>query len=142
MPRDRLRSEVDGKAGAITLLTDRVDCEFLDAAGPQFKIVANCAAGFDNIDLGACTRHGVLACNTPGVLTETTADAAFALMMAAALSNLRALDRPGELKAPEYLPQNKGTNAPISFACRMSAGLTADAVIVADDDSISDAAPA
>ena len=84
MPRDRLLAEVAGKAGAITLLTDRVDGEFLDAAGPQLKIVANCAAGFDNIDVPACTRHGVLACNTPGVLTETTADAAFALMMAAA----------------------------------------------------------
>jgi len=84
MPRDRLLAEVAGKAGAITLLTDRVDNEFLDAAGPQLTVVANCAAGFDNIDVQACTRHGVLACNTPGVLTETTADAAFALMMAAA----------------------------------------------------------
>lgn len=84
MPRDRLLAEVAGKAGAITLLTDRVDEQFLDAAGPQFTVVANCAAGYDNIDLEVCTRHGVLACNTPGVLTETTADAAFALMMAAA----------------------------------------------------------
>ncbi|HYB16633.1 MAG TPA: D-glycerate dehydrogenase [Streptosporangiaceae bacterium] len=84
MPRDRLLAEVAGKAGAITLLTDRVDNEFLDAAGPQLTVVANCAVGFDNIDVQACTRRGVLACNTPGVLTETTADAAFALMMAAA----------------------------------------------------------
>ncbi len=84
MPRDRLLIEVAGKAGAITLLTDRVDEEFLDAAGPQLKVVANYAVGFDNIDVDACTRRGVLACNTPGVLTETTADTAFALMMAAA----------------------------------------------------------
>jgi len=84
MPRDRLLAEVAGKAGAITLLTDRVDDEFLDAAGPQFKIVANFAVGFDNIDVDACTRHGVLASNTPEVLTETTADTAFALIMAAA----------------------------------------------------------
>jgi len=84
MPRDRLLAQVAGKAGAITQLTDRVDGEFLEAAGPQLTVVANCAAGFDNIDVPACTRHGVLACNTPGVLTETTADAAFALMMAAA----------------------------------------------------------
>lgn len=84
MPRDRLLAEVAGKAGAITLLTDRVDEEFLDAAGPQLKVVANYAVGFDNIDVDACTRRGVLACNTPGVLTETTADTAFALMMAAA----------------------------------------------------------
>jgi glyoxylate reductase len=84
MARDRLLAEVAGKAGAITLLTDRVDEEFLDAAGPGFKIVANYAVGYDNIDVAACTRHGVLASNTPEVLTETTADIAFALMMAAA----------------------------------------------------------
>ena len=84
MPRDQLLTEVAGKAGAITLLTDRVDEEFLGAAGSELKIVANYAVGFDNIDVEACTRHGVLACNTPEVLTETTADTAFALMMAAA----------------------------------------------------------
>jgi len=84
MPRDRLLAEVAGKAGAVTLLTDRVDDEFLDAAGPQLGIVANYAVGFDNVDVPACTRRGVLASNTPEVLTETTADTAFALMMAAA----------------------------------------------------------
>jgi|SRR5579859_957171 len=84
MARDQLLRAVAGKAGAITLLTDRVDDDFLDAAGPQLKIVANYAVGFDNIDVEACTRHGVLASNTPEVLTETTADTAFALMMAAA----------------------------------------------------------
>ena len=83
MPRADLLAEVAGKAGAITLLTDRVDDEFLDAAGPQLKIVANYAVGFDNIDVAACTRHGVPASNTPEVLTETTADTAFALMIAA-----------------------------------------------------------
>ncbi|MBV9207943.1 MAG: D-glycerate dehydrogenase [Actinobacteria bacterium] len=84
IPRDRLLAEAAGKAGAITVLTDRVDEEFLDAAGPQFAVVANYAVGFDNIDVDACTRHGVLACNTPEVLTDSTADIAFALMMAAA----------------------------------------------------------
>jgi glyoxylate reductase len=84
MPRDQLLAAAAGKAGAITLLTDRVDDEFLDAAGNQLTIVANYAVGFDNIDVDACTRHGVLASNTPEVLTETTADTAFALMMAAA----------------------------------------------------------
>jgi glyoxylate reductase len=84
MARHQLLAEVAGKAGAITLVTDRVDEEFLDAAGPQLKIVANYAVGFDNIDVEACTRHGVLASNTPEVLTETTADTAFALMIAAA----------------------------------------------------------
>lgn len=84
MPRSALLAAVAGKAGVITLLPDRVDDEFLDAAGPQLTIVANFAVGFDNIDVDACTRHGVLATNTPDVLTETTADTAFALMMAAA----------------------------------------------------------
>src|SRR5438552_13775782 len=84
MPRDELLKAVAGKAGAVTLLTERVDDGFLDAAGPQLVIVANYAVGFDNIDLDACTRRGVLATNTPGVLTETTADTAWALMMAAA----------------------------------------------------------
>jgi glyoxylate reductase len=84
MPRDELLAAVAGKAGAITLLTERVDDELLDAAGQQLAIVANYAVGFDNIDLDACTRHGVMASNTPAVLTETTADTAWALLMAAA----------------------------------------------------------
>ena len=84
MPRDRLLREIAGKRGAVTLLTDRVDDELLDAAGEDLVIVANYAVGFDNIDLAACTARGVLASNTPEVLTETTADLAWTLMMAAA----------------------------------------------------------
>lgn len=83
-PRDDLLRRVAGVDGVLTLLTDRVDDEFLDAAGPQLKVVSNLAVGFDNIDVAACTRRGVPAGNTPGVLTETTADLAFALLMAAA----------------------------------------------------------
>jgi lactate dehydrogenase-like 2-hydroxyacid dehydrogenase len=83
-PRDELLRRVAGIDGVLTLLTDRVDDELLDAAGPQLKVVSNFAVGFDNIDLAACTRRGVPAGNTPGVLTETTADLAFALLMAAA----------------------------------------------------------
>jgi glyoxylate reductase len=83
-PRDALLDAVEGCDGVLTLLTDRVDDEFLDRAGPQLKVVSNFAVGFDNIDVAACTRRGVAVGNTPGVLTETTADLAFALMMAAA----------------------------------------------------------
>lgn len=83
-PRAELLRRVTGVDGVLTLLTDRVDDEFLDAAGPQLKVVSNLAVGFDNIDVAACTRRGVPAGNTPGVLTETTADLAFALLMAAA----------------------------------------------------------
>jgi glyoxylate reductase len=84
MPREELLRRIAGKAGAITLLTDRVDGELLDAAGPGLAIVANYAVGFDNVDVEECSRRGVLASNTPEVLTETTADTAWALMMAAA----------------------------------------------------------
>ena len=83
-PRDELLRRVAGCDGALTLLTDRVDDEFLDAAGPGLKVVSNYAVGFDNIDVAACARRGIPVGNTPGVLTETTADLAFALMMAAA----------------------------------------------------------
>src|SRR5437870_312130 len=84
MPRDELLEGLRGKAGAVTLLTDKVDDEFLDAAGPELRIVANYAVGFDNIDVPACTARSVMASNTPDVLTETTADTAWALIMAAA----------------------------------------------------------
>ena len=83
-PRDELLRRVAGKDGLLSLLTDRVDDELLDAAGPQLKVVSNFAVGFDNIDVPALTRRRIPAGNTPGVLTETTADLAFALLMAAA----------------------------------------------------------
>src|SRR5712691_4442616 len=86
MPPSRaaLLDAIEGCDGVLTLLTDRVDDEFLDRAGPQMKVVSNFAVGFDNIDVAACTRRRVAVGNTPGVLTETTADLAFALLMAAA----------------------------------------------------------
>jgi glyoxylate reductase len=83
-PRNELLRRVAGKEGLLTLLTDRVDAELLDAAGPQLKVVSNYAVGFDNLDIPELTRRRIPAGNTPGVLTETTADLAFALMMAAA----------------------------------------------------------
>ena len=83
-PREELLRAIEGCDGVLTMLTDRVDDEFLDRAGPQLKVVSNFAVGFDNIDVVACTRRGVAVGNTPGVLTDTTADLAFALLMAAA----------------------------------------------------------
>lgn len=83
-PRDELLRRVAGCDGILTLLTDRVDDELLDAAGPGLKVVSNYAVGFDNVDVPACARRGVAVGNTPGVLTETTADLAWALLMAAA----------------------------------------------------------
>jgi glyoxylate reductase len=84
IPREELLQVVAGRDAIVTMLTEKVDAEFLAAARPQLKIVANHAVGFDNVDLDACTEAGVLASNTPDVLTETTADTAFALIMAAA----------------------------------------------------------
>jgi lactate dehydrogenase-like 2-hydroxyacid dehydrogenase len=83
-PRDVLLRRVVGRDGILTLLTDRVDDELLDAAGPSLKVVSNYAVGYDNIDVAACARRGIAVGNTPGVLTETTADLAWALLMAAA----------------------------------------------------------
>jgi glyoxylate reductase len=82
-PRDELLRRAAGMDGLLTLLTDRVDAELLDAAGPQLRVVSNLAVGFDNIDVPECTRRRIPAGNTPRVLTETTADLAFALLMAA-----------------------------------------------------------
>ena len=84
IPREELLRKVAGYDALITMLTEKVDAELLAAAGPQLKIVANHAVGFDNVNLEDCTAAQVLASNTPDVLTETTADTAFALLMAAA----------------------------------------------------------
>ncbi|MEA2674983.1 MAG: glyoxylate reductase, partial [Chloroflexota bacterium] len=83
-PRAALLKAIEGCDGVLTLLTDKVDDEFLDRAGPQLKVVSNFAVGFDNVDVAACTKRGVAVGNTPGVLTETTADLAWTLLMAAA----------------------------------------------------------
>ena len=72
---------VAGADAVVTLLTERVDEEFLAVAGPQLQVVANVAVGYNNIDVEACRAHGVIATNTPKVLTETTADTAFGLML-------------------------------------------------------------
>ncbi len=78
-----LIEHLQGKQGAFTTGSDRIDADVL-AACPQLRVVANMAVGYNNIDIAACTARGVLATNTPDVLTETTADFGFALMMAAA----------------------------------------------------------
>ena len=83
MPRADFLEAVAGKDAVLCLLTDKVDAETLDVA-KQAKIFANMAVGFDNIDVEECTKRGVIASNTPGVLTDTTADFAFTLLMAAA----------------------------------------------------------
>ena len=80
-PRDVLLKKVQDIDGLLSLLTDKVDAELMDAA-PRLKVVSNMAVGFDNIDVPEATKHGIVVGNTPGVLTETTADFAWALIMA------------------------------------------------------------
>lgn len=81
--RSELLQRVKGAESIVSLLTEKVDAELLDAAGPQLKIVSNVAVGYNNIDVPACTERGVKVTNTPGVLTEATADIAMALVLAA-----------------------------------------------------------
>ncbi len=80
--RDELLPQVAGKDGLMLMLTDRVDDELLDAAGPQLRIVADYAVGIDNVDLEACRRRGIVVSNTPDVLTETTAELTIAIVLA------------------------------------------------------------
>jgi lactate dehydrogenase-like 2-hydroxyacid dehydrogenase len=85
-PPDRrtLLRDVAGAAAVVCTLTERVDAEFLDAAGPALRVVANTAVGYDNIDVPAATARGVRVTNTPGVLDGATADLTMALILAAA----------------------------------------------------------
>jgi glyoxylate reductase len=78
---DELHAAVAGADAIVTLLHDRVDGALLDAAGESLKVVANVAVGYDNADVDACRRRGVVFTNTPGVLTDATADLAFALLL-------------------------------------------------------------
>jgi glyoxylate reductase len=80
--REELLARSAGCDGLMTMLTDRIDDELLDAAGPQLRVVADFAVGFDNVDVPACTRRGVLVSNTPDVLTLATAELTIALMLA------------------------------------------------------------
>ena len=82
IPRERLLQEVRGKVGLLPLLTDRIDAEVLDVAGPQLRVVANYAVGHDNVDVEECTRRGIVVTNTPDVLTAATADLAWSLILA------------------------------------------------------------
>lgn len=80
--RRQLLERVAGMEGIVTMLTDRVDEELLQAAGPTLRVVANHAVGFDNVDLAAASRRGIVVANTPDVLTEATAELTIALMLA------------------------------------------------------------
>ena len=82
--KDELIRRIKGKDALLCILTDAVDAEVMDAAGPQLKIISNYGAGYDKVDVAAATARGILVTNTPGALTETTADLAVGLLIAAA----------------------------------------------------------
>ncbi len=101
---DGLKARLAGKAGALTAATDPLTADVI-AAAPSLKALCNFAVGYNNIDLAACTRAGVMATNTPGVLDDTTADLAWALLMASA-RRLPAAERwlrNGEWKGWEFV---------------------------------------
>ena len=83
LPREKLLEFCKDKDAIVSDLVNKLDEEFFEKC-PRIKAVANVAVGYDNIDIGAASKRNVLACNTPGVLTDTTADLAFALLMAVA----------------------------------------------------------
>jgi glyoxylate reductase len=83
LPAQELLQRAQGKAGLICLLNDRIDSVVMDKL-PSLKVISNIAVGYDNIDIAGATQRGIMVTNTPGVLTETTADLAFALLLAAA----------------------------------------------------------
>ena len=104
-PRETLLERIAGCRGVLTLLTEKVDAQFMDAAGPQLNVISNFAVGYNNIDVEEATRRGIRVGNTPGVLTEATADMAFALLIAAARRIVEAQDyvRAGKWKTWEPL---------------------------------------
>jgi glyoxylate reductase len=108
--REELFKRIAEKQGLVCLLTERIDDQLLRGA-PKLRIAANVAVGYDNIDIPACTKRGVAATNTPGVLDETTADFAWTLMMAVArrLGEGEALARSGNWKGWD-LDQLVGTD--------------------------------
>ncbi|MGC7096913.1 2-hydroxyacid dehydrogenase [Amycolatopsis lurida] len=81
LPPDELRERVAGANALVTMVGDRVDGAVADAAGPGLAVVANVAVGYDNLDVKALSERGVAVTNTPGVLTDTTADLAFGLLL-------------------------------------------------------------
>ena len=83
-PYEVILEKVAGLDGLVCLLTDQIDGQLMDAAGGSLRVISQMAMGFDNIDIAAATERGIPVGNTPGVLTDTTVDFAFALLMAAA----------------------------------------------------------
>jgi lactate dehydrogenase-like 2-hydroxyacid dehydrogenase len=105
IPRETLLEWVAGVDGIYCLLTDRIDAELLDAAGEQLRVVSTMSVGYDHVDVDACRERGVAVGNTPGVLTDTTADLAVALMLATARRLPEAINAVKEGAWPPWQPE-------------------------------------
>ncbi|MFN2234975.1 MAG: 2-hydroxyacid dehydrogenase [Anaerolineales bacterium] len=90
-PYDILLQKVRDKVGLLCLLTDKIDANLMDAA-PNLKVISQCAVGYDNIDIAAATERNIIVGNTPGVLTDATADFAFALLISTARRVVEGMD--------------------------------------------------
>lgn len=110
LPRAQLLDFVKGASVVVTWVSERVDTEFLDAAGPQLRAVCNFAVGTDNIDLAACKARGVIVTNTPHAVTEGTANLAWALLLAVAR---RVVEGDHYARSPAYAKE--GPLAPAEF---------------------------
>ncbi|MCQ3937756.1 MAG: D-glycerate dehydrogenase [Chloroflexi bacterium] len=91
-PREQLLEKVRGVDGLLCLLTERIDAELMDAIGPQVKVISSMSVGVDHVDLAEATRRRIPIGNTPGVLTDATADQTFALLLAAARRLVEGVD--------------------------------------------------
>ena len=104
MPRGELLERLAGKQGLVCVISEAIDEELL-AARPTLRVVSNVAVGYNNVDVAACTRRGIVVTNTPDVLTETTADFAWTLLMATArrLAEADRYTREGRFRQWEYM---------------------------------------
>jgi glyoxylate reductase len=110
MTRPQLLAHVSGASVVVTWVSERVDAELLDAAGPSLRAVCNFAVGVDNIDLDACRARGVMVTNTPNAVTEGTADMAWALILSVAR---RVIPADRFARTPEYAA--RGPLGPTEF---------------------------
>ncbi len=102
--RDELLRRIAGCEGVLSLLTEKVDAEFMDAAGAQLKVISNFAVGYNNIDVAEATRRGIRVGNTPDVLTDATADMAFSLLISAARRMIECQDYVRDAKWKTWEP--------------------------------------
>ena len=131
--RAELLAFIAGADAIVSWITERVDDEFLDAAGPQLRVVSNYAVGYDNIDLDACARRSVVVTNTPDAVTEGTADVAVMHLLAAArrLSEADRFVRSGEWAKQGILGPSDWLGQPIAGRTLLIVGAGLAGLLVA-----------